>query len=75
MSKEVAVQWPIAEFMAQACGMLNVEAVFEPNKSHPKDWANPGRVKVHLRGEDGQPLSSSIKNSESRLRSRLVAIR
>lgn len=86
VNKATAVEWPIAEFMAQACNMLGVEAVFEvsftrrllsspfatltlrqmslvqPHKSHPKDWDNPGRVKVLLK-VDGIPKNPSIKNS------------
>ncbi|KAK4057220.1 signal recognition particle subunit [Microbotryomycetes sp. JL221] len=63
INKDYAVEWPVAEHMAQACGMLGIEAVLEPGKSHPKDWANPGRVKVQLK-KDGQPASKAIPNSE-----------
>lgn len=82
MNKATAVDWPIAEFMAHACGMLGIQNVLEvswlscarslpwssphfrtqPMKSHPKDWENPGRVKVLLR-EDGKLVNPAIKNS------------
>ncbi|KAK4048222.1 signal recognition particle subunit [Microbotryomycetes sp. JL201] len=64
VNNKIALEWPVAEHMAQACGMLGIEAVLEPMKSHPKDWANPGRVKVQLK-KDGQPLSKAIPNSKS----------
>jgi signal recognition particle subunit SRP19 len=39
-----------------------LQIVFEPTKTHPKDWANPGRVKVLLK-KDGKPISAKISNS------------
>ena len=30
---------------------------------HPKDWAHPGRMKVELFDENGQPKNPNIKNS------------
>lgn len=54
-----AVENPLAREIVAACGKLRLETLFEPQKLHPKDWANPGRVKIKLKG--GQ--NSSIKNS------------
>ncbi|BGP17012.1 hypothetical protein JCM10213_000353 [Rhodosporidiobolus nylandii] len=62
VSKKVALEWPLAEHMAKACRLLGFDTVFEPSKTHPKDWANPGRIKVQLKGEDGQPKNAVIKN-------------
>jgi signal recognition particle subunit SRP19 len=56
---EGAVENPLAREIVAACGRLRLETLFEPQKLHPKDWANPGRVKIKLKG--GQ--NSSIKNS------------
>ncbi|KAM0789345.1 hypothetical protein ACM66B_000177 [Microbotryomycetes sp. NB124-2] len=67
VNNKLALQWPVAEHMAQACGMLGIEAVLEPMKSHPKDWANPGRVKVQLK-KDGQPTSQAIPNKRTLLK-------
>lgn len=36
----------------------------QPLKTHPKDWENPGRVKVQLRTAEGTPRNPTIKNSE-----------
>ncbi|PAK71521.1 hypothetical protein B8W95_13910, partial [Staphylococcus pasteuri] len=36
----------------------------QPLKTHPKDWENPGRVKVQLRTAEGTPRNPSIKNSK-----------
>ncbi|SGY99182.1 BQ5605_C034g11272 [Microbotryum silenes-dioicae] len=55
----VCSQYPLAEIMAQACGFLGVENVYEPLRVHPQDWENPGRVKVLLK-KDGKVLNPQI---------------
>ncbi len=36
---------------------------FEPEKTHPKDWANPGRVKIRLKDyENGNKPVSHVKS-------------
>lgn len=47
---ELAVENPMAREIVNACGRHGLETVFEITKCHPKDWANPGRVRVNLRG-------------------------
>ncbi|TVY94232.1 Signal recognition particle SEC65 subunit [Lachnellula willkommii] len=58
VSKALAVENPFARDIASACGQLGLEPLFEAMKFHPKDWSNPGRVKVKLR--DGK--NPSVKN-------------
>ncbi|KAK4670808.1 signal recognition particle subunit [Podospora pseudoanserina] len=48
VSAAVAVPNPLATEILAACANLNIPTVFEAGKLHPKDWANPGRVKVSL---------------------------
>lgn len=31
---------------------------------HPRDWANPGRLKVELFDPEGNPKNPNIKNSK-----------
>lgn len=57
VSKELAVENPMAWDIATACGRLGLAPLFEV-RCHPKDWANPGRVKVKLK--DGK--NPNIKN-------------
>ncbi|KHO01942.1 signal recognition particle protein Sec65 [Metarhizium album ARSEF 1941] len=45
----LAVRNPLAREIANACSRLGLPTLLEPEKTHPKDWANPGRVKVGLR--------------------------
>ncbi|KAG6118791.1 hypothetical protein E4U13_008285 [Claviceps humidiphila] len=46
---------PLAREIATACSQLRLPTVLEPDKTHPKDWANPGRVKVCLKAPPAGP--------------------
>lgn len=48
--RSLAVASPLAREIVNACRDLRLQTVFEPDKMHPKDWANPGRVKIQLKG-------------------------
>jgi signal recognition particle subunit SRP19 len=61
---ELAVENPLARDIVDAVQMLGLKAGLEPEKLHPKDWANPGRVRVMLKDENGQLVNSKIKNSK-----------
>lgn len=45
----LAVRNPLARDIATACSRLRLATLLEPDKMHPRDWANPGRVKVGLK--------------------------
>ncbi|KAI9669172.1 MAG: signal recognition particle subunit [Trizodia sp. TS-e1964] len=59
VSRALASPNPLAREIVDAVAALGLRTLFEPAKTHPKDWANPGRVKVLLR----QQGSARIKNS------------
>lgn len=61
VGKELAVENPLAREMADAAANLGLRTVFEPDKTHPKDWANPGRVRVLLKHE-GKLMDAEIGN-------------
>lgn len=43
---------------------VGFQVVFEPTKTHPKDWANPGRVRVLIK-EGGKAINGKVvQNSE-----------
>lgn len=63
MSKKLAVENPLAREIVEACNLMGLRTVFEPGKAHPKDWANPGRIRVELKKE-GVAVNSRIKNSK-----------
>ncbi|KAI1434978.1 signal recognition particle, SRP19 subunit [Xylaria sp. CBS 124048] len=45
----LAVKNPLAREIANACAALRLSPVFEAHRTHPKDWANPGRVRIALK--------------------------
>ena len=63
VGKHLAVENPLARDILDAVQLLGLRVGFEPEKLHPKDWANPGRVRVLLKGQDGRPVNEGIKNS------------
>ncbi len=62
MGKEEAVSNPLAREIVDAVQMLGLKTVFEPAKTHPKDWSNPGRVRVLVK-ENGRARTVGVKNS------------
>ena len=63
VGKELAVANPMAREIVAACSLLRLEALFEPTKIHPKDWANPGRVKIKLKGGRRPDIKNSVLRS------------
>jgi signal recognition particle subunit SEC65 len=74
VGKDLAVKNPLARDIVDALQQISAQVhvalqiVFEPSKCHPKDWANPGRVKILLK-KDGKPVTAKIANSEFLLES------
>ncbi|KAI0601680.1 signal recognition particle, SRP19 subunit [Biscogniauxia sp. FL1348] len=56
VSSTLAVPNPLARTIASACAALRLSPVLEAHRTHPRDWANPGRVRVRVRS------SPAIKN-------------
>lgn len=66
VSSDKAVMWPVAHHIAEVCSRMRLRTVLEMDKTHPRDWANPGRVRVCLKDADtGKPSQSLFKNSAS----------
>ena len=62
VAKGLAVENPLAREIVDAVQLLGLNVVFEPSKMHPKDWANPGRVRILVK-EDGKLQNPRVKNS------------
>ncbi|KAM3531838.1 hypothetical protein NHJ13051_000574 [Beauveria bassiana] len=62
VSAALAVKNPLAREIANACSRLRLQTVLEPEKTHPKDWANPGRVKVALKPAVAPGATHKIAN-------------
>ncbi|MCJ1247104.1 signal recognition particle subunit [Trapelia coarctata] len=60
VGKELAVSNPLASEIATAVASLGLQVMLDAWKRHPKDWANPGRVKVCLKEGKGGPMG--VKN-------------
>ncbi|TKY89633.1 hypothetical protein EX895_001418 [Sporisorium graminicola] len=58
VSYEKSSPFPTQLWIAKAVGRLQLKYVQEPYKTHPQDWENPGRVKVQLFSDDGEPINS-----------------
>ncbi|OAP64318.1 hypothetical protein AYL99_00290 [Fonsecaea erecta] len=55
--------WQVLCAVRFAVGENVFQMAFEPEKTHPKDWANPGRVRLLLKDpESHAPLSSHIRS-------------
>ncbi|KAF2816069.1 signal recognition particle, SRP19 subunit [Mytilinidion resinicola] len=61
IGKEQAVPNPLAREIAEATASLGLNVVFEPEKTHPKDWSNPGRVRVLVK-EKGKSVGGIVAN-------------
>jgi len=62
ISRAKSVWWPLSKDIAQAAARLRLPTVHEVNKSHPRDWENPGRVRIQWK-EDGKFTNPAIKTS------------
>ncbi|KAI1632314.1 signal recognition particle, SRP19 subunit [Biscogniauxia mediterranea] len=63
VASSLAVANPLARTIASACAALRLSPVLEAHRTHPRDWANPGRVRVRLGpSSTSSSSSSSIKN-------------
>ncbi|KAI2617461.1 signal recognition particle, SRP19 subunit [Hypoxylon sp. NC1633] len=63
VSKTLAVTNPLAREIAAACAALRLSPVFEAHRQHPKDWANPGRVRVKLsKSSASAAAAAGVKN-------------
>jgi len=69
--RRVSSKWAIPNPLAynllaaarSALGNTNLQIAFEPDKTHPKDWSNPGRVRIQMFDpETHRPLHPQIKN-------------
>lgn len=64
VGKDQAVENPLARDIVDAVQLLGLKALFEPGKIHPKDWSNPGRVKVLVKLEGRAVRPGVVKNSQ-----------
>ena len=63
ISRAKAVWHPLSKDIAEATSRLGLGTLHEVNKCHPRDWENPGRVRVQWK-RDGQLVNPSITSSK-----------
>lgn len=61
LSKEMCCENPLPAAMAQSAAKLGFQVAIEPRKTHPRDYVHPGRIRVRLFDEKGEP-ALSVKN-------------
>lgn len=78
VGKHLAIENPLAYNIVLAVSRLGLglEIGFEPDKLHPKDWANPGRVRILLK-EDGELVQGNgpVKVNNSMYIARLLKVK
>ncbi|KAG8912516.1 signal recognition particle subunit [Tulasnella sp. 417] len=60
VAREKSVWWPRSDDILAAVSSLRLSALHEPIKCHPRDWGNPGRVKVQWKQPDGRLTNPAI---------------
>ncbi|CCE62620.1 hypothetical protein TPHA_0C04700 [Tetrapisispora phaffii CBS 4417] len=63
VSKELAVENPLAKTVADAVRELGVLCIFEGDKCHPQDFGNPGRVRVLIKEQGTTVVTASSYSS------------
>jgi len=66
LPREKSLWWPLSKDMADATHRLQLNRIHEPDRIHPKDWDNPGRVRVELK-RNGKFLNPAIKSKKQLL--------
>ncbi|KIM69501.1 hypothetical protein SCLCIDRAFT_1207937 [Scleroderma citrinum Foug A] len=66
ISREKGVWWPLSKDIADATNRLGLGTIHEVNKVHPRDWENPGRVRVQWKKE-GRLVNSAIRTKRQLL--------
>ncbi|KAJ7089257.1 signal recognition particle, SRP19 subunit [Mycena belliarum] len=67
-----ALWWPLSKDIAEATNALGLATLHEVDKSHPRDWENPGRVRVQWK-KDGRLMNPAIRTKKHLLES--IALR
>ncbi|KAL6942632.1 hypothetical protein ACO0QE_003816 [Hanseniaspora vineae] len=46
LKKDLCIDNPLGMIVAATCHMLQYDMKYEPDKTHPQDYMNPGRIKI-----------------------------
>lgn len=70
MERAKSVWWPLSKDIADAANRLGFGTLHEVNKAHPRDWENPGRVRVQWK-KDGRLVNPDVMTSRFHMLSNL----
>ncbi|CCM04013.1 uncharacterized protein FIBRA_06170 [Fibroporia radiculosa] len=74
IARPKSVWWPLSKDIAGAADRLGLGALHEIHKAHPRDWENPGRVRVQWK-KDGRLVNPAIRTRPIVLRRHANATR
>ncbi|ORX74793.1 signal recognition particle, SRP19 subunit [Linderina pennispora] len=66
--QSLAVEQPFARQIAAAVKEVGFNVCYEPGKTHPRDFFNPGRVRVQLFDEEHRPVRHDIQTRKKLMR-------
>ncbi|KAJ1950747.1 signal recognition particle subunit [Linderina macrospora] len=66
--KELAIDQPFARQIADAVKQVGFNVCYEPGKLHPRDFFNPGRVRVQLFDDEHRPMRNDIRTRKKLMR-------
>ncbi|KAH9941089.1 signal recognition particle SRP19 subunit [Epithele typhae] len=66
IARAKSVWWPLSKDIADATNRLGLGTLHEVHKAHPRDWENPGRVRVQWK-KDGKLVNPAIKSKKQLL--------
>ncbi|EAU81453.2 signal recognition particle protein [Coprinopsis cinerea okayama7 len=66
VARAKALWWPLSKDIAEAANRLGLGTLHEVNKAHPRDWENPGRVRVQWK-KNGKLVNPAVKTKKQLL--------
>ncbi|TFK20653.1 signal recognition particle, SRP19 subunit [Coprinopsis marcescibilis] len=63
IARAKSLWWPLSKDIAEAASRLGLGTLHEVNKAHPRDWENPGRVRVQWK-KNGKLVNPIVKNKK-----------
>jgi len=73
IAREKSCWWPYSQLIVNAAVRLQLRTFHEPEKTHPRDWENPGRVKIQIK-DNGRYLNRNITTKKQLLEALAIAI-
>mmetsp|Transcript_105985 Transcript_105985/g.147763 ORF Transcript_105985/g.147763 Transcript_105985/m.147763 type:complete len:115 (-) Transcript_105985:106-450(-) len=62
--KEKGVERPTVQEIGEICQYYELKFHIEVRKAYPKDWINPGRVKILFKDEDGKVFNDTVPSKK-----------